>query len=116
MADRMLPSPRLARYSGKDRPDCLMNQTGTRLLGRHRHALRKGDSDAFTRRRYRPDMAEGWATKLAFPLTPRRPHKEHVATHPDLEAEQSYIDHAYQRLEAMRAISRQMMEGVLDRG
>ena len=61
-------------------------------------------------------MAEGWATKLAFPLTPRRPHKEHVATHPDLEAEQSYIDHAYQRLEAMRAISRQMMEGVLDRG
>ncbi|MGH9207082.1 MAG: HelD family protein, partial [Acidimicrobiales bacterium] len=39
-----------------------------------------------------------------------------MATHPDLEAEQAYLDHAHDRLEAMRRGAREMLASVLDAG
>jgi DNA helicase IV len=39
-----------------------------------------------------------------------------VAAHPDLPAEQRYLDRAYRGLEAMRAEASRMLEGVLDLG
>jgi hypothetical protein len=44
MASRMLPSPRMARYSGSERPAWRMNQTGVRDVGRLRQAARNGGS------------------------------------------------------------------------
>ena len=41
MASNIDPSPRMARYSGSDRPAWRMNHTGTRSVGRPRHACRK---------------------------------------------------------------------------
>src|SRR5687767_13142649 len=43
MASRMEPSPRTARYSGRDRPAWRMNQTGTLSCGWPRHASRNGE-------------------------------------------------------------------------
>ena len=44
MASRMLPEPRMARYSGSDRPAWRMNQTGVWSWGSARQADRKEES------------------------------------------------------------------------
>src|SRR3954466_4773387 len=44
MASRMVPSPRMARYSGSDRPAWRMNHTGGYGVGSPRHAARNGAS------------------------------------------------------------------------
>jgi DNA helicase IV len=42
--------------------------------------------------------------------------QEHLATHPDLAAEQAHIDRAYQQLERMREAARRMIASVISQG
>ncbi len=39
-----------------------------------------------------------------------------MASHPDLQSEQAYLDHAYERLEVMRASAQEMLASALDQG
>src|SRR6516225_1657141 len=68
------------------------------------------------RRRGHPDTqgAEprlGWTVSLLG-----RGERGPVAEHPDLQAEQEYLNRAYDGLEFMRGEARQMLQGVLDLG
>ena len=56
----MLPSPRRARYSGRDRPACRMNHTGRRDAGWRRQAARKGSLGAAS-------VGVGWGTVITVP-------------------------------------------------
>src|ERR671911_223885 len=109
----MLPAPRRARYSGSDRPAWRMNHTGTRSAGRLRQASRNGASGGGISGHATgagaggpspvPPTAgtpHGWTDPVAWSVP--RPAEERLATHPDLAAEQAYIDRAYDCLERAR--------------
>src|SRR5262245_23206177 len=130
----MLPVPRIARYSGSERPAWRMNQTGTRPAGRLRQASRKGASAgglidsrsccfAAGRSGHTRCIADVRSSIVTLPVPARaarsavgspqkrpkpvawsvpRPAEQGLATHPDLAAEQAYIDRAYDSLERAR--------------
>src|SRR5436305_750038 len=112
----MLPLPRTARYSGSARPAWRMNHTGVWAAGWRRQARRNGwsattdtrpDSTGRAPETVRRASSAGTVGNAAifecFPL---------MASHPDLEAEQAHIDHAYRRLDAMRATA----DGIIGEG
>src|SRR3954469_10972247 len=119
-ASRMLPVPRMARYSGSDRPAWRMNHTGVWGTGWRRQAWRNGwsattdtrpDSTGRDPETVRRAPSVGRAAIAAifecFPL---------MASHPDLEAEQAHIDHAYRRLDSMRATAEAMLRDAFAQG
>src|SRR5687768_7923969 len=110
MTSRMLPTPRTARYSGSDRPAWRMNHTGTRDAGCRRQARRNGSSSwtgigttlrpgSELRQTAQPArLAARPGQYTARPPADRdggRSEEEYVASHPELQAEQAYIDRAY---------------------
>src|SRR3954447_8725569 len=116
----MLPVPRTARYSGSDRPAWRMNHTGVWGAGWRRQARRNGWSAATDTRpdstgrdpetvRRAPSVGSAAIAAIfeCFPL---------MASHPDLEAEQAHIDHAYRRLDAMRATAEAMLRDAFAQG
>src|SRR6516225_9323058 len=113
----MLPDPRNARYSGSDRPAWRMNHTGTRGATSRRQAARNGTvRSSITPVTVLP--AQNWPTgegqrhgSVGLRCVGRSAHSRRspFMPHPDLAAEQAHVDHAYERLEAMRAAAAEML-------